>query len=315
MQGVRSLALDLSIISDQNLSDREKLKKLRDLKKNLISDVRELEKERNEYRTERDELNQKVKTLISEAREHRKQRDIVNEDVKLNKALRDIRQEDADKVLSELEKLEEKVKDQGIDIKRAQRGHKRILREIRDLEMKIQTTPNLTPQKEREMMDEIETLYKKMEELEVAEELKDEIKAIRKRHRTLRSEALTHHKEVQKLANQSQEHHEIMLAKLAEAKEIRAEADNKHKLVIEMNDKIRKLRKEINQVAVEADRLRKKLGEETVSERKKRKIEEAKAREKVITDKAEEILQRYQDGEKIGFEDFKLLISRGLLND
>lgn len=300
---------------DESLNDREKLKKLREIKHALIENVRAEEKKRSELRTLRDQDNQKVKELFTEARHHRTQRDLVNEDVKLNKALRDVRQEDADKVLEELEKLEETMKDSGIKRPQGKSRHSRIATKIRELEMKIQTTARPTAAEETEMINEIERLYKQMEELEVAEEKQDEMRAIQKRLRTLRSEALGHHREVQKLAGQSQEHHEIMLGKISEAKKIRTAADENHQIVITLSDEIRKIRKQIHKVASEGDRIRKQLGQETAVERKKRRAVEAKTRDEEITKTAGDILERYQRGEKLGFEEFKLLISRGLLND
>lgn len=298
----------------QKSSGRERLKKLRDIKRNLISQVREIEKKRNELRAQRDQDNQQVKELFQEAREAREKRDIVNEDVKLNKALRDLRQEDADKVLAELEKLEEEMKEKGYTPKSRKR-QSTLAKKIRELEMEIQTTPNLKAQQEKDLVDRIEKLSIEMDNIEVADEKRDEIRSIQKRLRTLRGEALAHHKEVKKLAAQSQDYHDKMLESIKEARKIRNKADESHKKVVELSEEIKLLRKDINKLSAETDKIRKNLGEETAGERKKRKQEEAKQREKELDDQATDILERYKSGEKLGFEEFKLLISRGLLNE
>jgi uncharacterized coiled-coil DUF342 family protein len=308
------LEAGLSIEIDPNITGRERLKKLRDLKRELITQVREIEAQRSELRIKRDAENQQVKELFEEARISREGRDEVNEDVKLNKALRDLRKEDADKALTELENLEEKMKDLGIDPKG--RGRRRgLARQIRELEMKIETTGNLTPVQEKELIDQIERLTVDIGDIEVADEKRDEVRVIQKRLRTLRSEALSHHKEVKKLASQSQDYHDVMLEKIKEARKIRISADKNHKAVLEVSDQIRKLRKEINTISNETDRIRKQLGEETATERKKRKVQEAKQRETDLDSQASDVLARYKSGEKLGFEEFKLLISRGLLNE
>jgi uncharacterized coiled-coil DUF342 family protein len=311
------LPLALELLNDEEFQKspgREQVKRLREIKRDLIAQVREIEKQRAEFRTRRDEENKQVKELFHKAREARENRDIVNEDVKLNKALRDLRQEDAEKVLAELEKLEEQMKDMGYKPKSRNR-QSTLARQIKQLEMEIQTTPNLKPTEEKDLVDKIDKLYQEMDKMEVADEKREEMRSIQKRLRTLRSEALAHHKEVKKLAAQSQEFHDVMLDAIKDARKIRTQADENHKKVVELSEEIKVIRKDITKVTGETDKIRKQLGEETGTERRKRKQEEAKVKEQELDDQAESILERYQSGEKLGFEEFKLLISRGLLNE
>lgn len=299
---------------DPELTGRDRLKRIREVKRELISRVREVEKQRNDLRQTRDEENKIVKNMFEEARIARQKRDEVNEDVKLNKALRDLRKEDADKALSELEKHEENMKDLGVD--RSKWGKRKgIAKQIRDLEFKLETSGNINSQQENEIIEKIEKLTQDIGFLEVADEKRDEIRIIQKRLRSLRSEQLAHHKEVKNLAQQSQDYHDTMMEKIKEARKIRASADKNHKQVLEISEKIKIIRKEISQISGETDKIRKALGEETAVERKKRKQVEYKKREGELETKARDILERYKAGEKLGFEDFKLIISRGLLKD
>lgn len=310
------LATELNYEIDPELTGRDRLKRLREIKSELISKVRAEEAKRNELRRVRDQQNQQVKELFQEASLARERRDEVNEDVKLNKALRDMRKEDVDKALAELVALEDQMKD--INSSKPVMSYKKknsIVHQIKELEAKLETTPNLNPQQEKEMMDRIEKLYNDIDEIVVVDEKRDEIFVIKKRLRTLRNEAMTHHKEVRKLANQSQEYHDEMLEKITEARKIRTSADKAHKEVLALTDIIKSYRKEINAITQETDAIRKKLGEETPADRKKRKQAEAKKREEDLDTQALEILERYKSGEKLGFEEFKLLISRGLLKD
>lgn len=299
---------------DPELTGRDRLKRIREVKRELISRVREVEKQRNDLRQTRDEENKIVKNMFEEARIARQKRDEVNEDVKLNKALRDLRKEDADKALSELEKHEENMKGLGVD--RSKWGKRKgIAKQIRDLEFKLETSGNINSQQENEIIEKIEKLTQDIGFLEVADEKRDEIRIIQKRLRSLRSEQLSHHKEVKNLAQQSQDYHDTMMEKIKEARKIRASADKNHKQVLEISEKIKIIRKEISQISGETDKIRKALGEETAVERKKRKQVEYKKREGELETKAQDILERYKAGEKLGFEDFKLIISRGLLKD
>jgi uncharacterized coiled-coil DUF342 family protein len=300
---------------DPSLEGRERLKRLREIKSDLIGHVREEEGKRDVLRKLRDEENQQVKELFEEARVSRERRDEVNEDVKLNKALRDLRKEDADKVLNELEAVEDQMKELGVKPKERKNKKFNITRRIRDLETTLETTANLHPQQEKELIDSIERLYQDFDQMEVADEKRDEIREIQNRLRSLRNAAMSHHKEVKKLASQSQEYHDFMLEKIRAARKLRASADKNHKDVLEITQKIKGIRKEISTISNETDELRKKLGEETAVDRKKRKQHEARVREKDLDEQASEIYERYKSGEKLGFEEFKLIISRGLLNE
>ncbi|MCY3411085.1 MAG: hypothetical protein INQ03_05535 [Candidatus Heimdallarchaeota archaeon] len=301
---------------DPDKSPKDNLQALREQKRDLIAKVREVEKQRNELKIQRDEKNSKVKELFQQAKETRENRDSVNEEVKLQKALRDLRQEDIAIVVRELEKLEEEMKDIGINTGYKKNSkHSKIAKQIQTLEITYQTKGNLKPEEEKEFINKIERLTKEMEQLEVVEGKREEFKVINKKLRKLRGEALIHHKEVQVLAERSQNYHETMLGQLKDAKKIRSSADEDHKKILNLNEDIKKIRKNINAVAAESDKIRKQLGQETATERKKRKQDAAKAQEQELTDKAEEIFQRYKDGAKLGFEEFKILISRGYLKD
>ncbi|MHA2028867.1 MAG: coiled-coil protein [Candidatus Kariarchaeaceae archaeon] len=313
--GVISLAIEMKYEIDPSLEGRERLKRLREIKSDLIGHVREEEGKRDVLRKLRDEENQQVKELFEEARVSRERRDEVNEDVKLNKALRDLRKEDADKVLNELEAVEDQMKELGVKPKERKNKKFNITRRIRDLETTLETTANLHPQQEKELIDSIERLYQDFDQMEVADEKRDEIREIQNRLRSLRNAAMSHHKEVKKLASQSQEYHDFMLEKIRAARKLRASADKNHKDVLEITQKIKGIRKEISTISNETDELRKKLGEETAVDRKKRKQHEARVREKDLDEQASEIYERYKSGEKLGFEEFKLIISRGLLNE
>lgn len=299
-----------------NLSQKEQLRAFRELKRDLIGKVREVEKNRNELKEKRDSRNKDVKNLFQEAKETREKRDLVNEDVKLNKALRDLRQEDVTKVINELEKLEEEMKEFKTDTNfKKNNRHSKIEKRIQNLERTYVTTGRLTPAEEKDIIEQIEKLTKEKEKLDVVEGKRDEFRAINKKLRKLRSDALSHHKEVQQLAQASQDYHEVMIGQLKEAKQIRAEADADHKQVIVFNEEIKQFRKQINKVANESDKIRKLLGEETAVERKKRKFEQAKQQEQDISEKANVIYKRYKAGAKLGFEEFKILVSRGMLKD
>ncbi|RMG42448.1 MAG: hypothetical protein D6732_00845 [Methanobacteriota archaeon] len=295
---------------------RTLLNELREKRKALINEVREYEAKRAEYREKRTEYNTKAREAFFAAQKEREERDKINEEVKLEKALRDMSKEDAQKALAELEALEKEMEEKGISPRKGGRGQtKRIMERINKLELEMETKPDLTVEEEREYIKELEDLYAKLETLTSATELKGEMRAIQQRLKMHRNNARAHHKKVTKLAEKSQEHHDRMIQLLKESNEYKALADEQHKLVQEMYDKIREIRAEINRVTKEADAIRKELGEKTSKEKKKEQQDLKKKIEEENKLKATLVKEKYEAGERLGFEEFKMLINHGLLKE
>ncbi len=296
--------------------ERTLLNELREKRKALINEVREYEAKRAEYREKRTEYNTKAKEAFLAAQKEREERDKINEEVKLEKALRDMSKEDAAKALAELEALEKQMEEKGISLSKAGRNQtKRIMDKINKIELEMETKPDLTKEEEKEYIKELENLYTKLETMASATELKGEMRAIQQRLRMHRNNARAHHKKVTKLAEQSQKHHDRMIELLNESNEYKKLADEQHRLVQEMYDKIREIRAEINKVTKEADAIRKELGEKTSKEKRKEQQDLKKKQEEETLLKATLVKKKYEAGERLGFEEFKMLINHGLLKE
>ncbi len=287
---------------------RAKLSELREKRRHLINEVRNLEASLQHLRKERDEKNKKVRELFAKAREQREKRDKINEEVALNKQMRDILRKQADELYDKLQKLEEEMHSKG-----GGRIPKGVTRRIRELEEKIETTPNLTKEEEKRLIEQIEKLSEDLEKLEFLKEKQTEVRQIRNKLKDLRIETRAHDAAVKTLAQQSQEHHEEFIKAVVEAKQLRQEADSIHHKILELNEKIKALRQEIGAVSKEADLFSKKLGEETLADKRKRETEARKKRETHEQEIAKKLLEKYQAGEKLSLEELRILYDKGLV--
>lgn len=291
-------------------SGREKLQKLRDLRRELIIKVKEIEHKRNEIRDKRDKENLKAKKYFDEARIIREKRDKINEDVKLNKSLRGLSKENIASSLNELKKLSNNIKELGLD-PRDTDGQKNIMGQIQDLEMEIVTTGNLNPDKEKQIVNEILQLGQNMASHEAAAEIRGEIRLIQERLENFRSDGQVSHEEVVKLSNQGQELHEEMETSYKIANEINEKSDKIHQEFIATSEQINEIRNTINDVSREIDKTRKDLGIDTSEQKKFEKKEKELKKKKVLDQQYQEVLAKYKSGEKLGYAEIKLLIDRG----
>jgi uncharacterized coiled-coil DUF342 family protein len=310
---------EASLKSTETKSKRELLNELREQKKDLLAEVRELKKERDQYQQERDEKNKAMKELMAEAKTLKEQRDKINEEVQLKKALREMSREDADKIFKKLQEMEEEIETIGVDSKQPRGGGRKkthtLSRKISELEVELETTPNLSPQKEREIVAQIDKLTEEVANLAIATEKRDELKLIQQKLRAHRNNAKNHHLEVKKLAEDSQTFHDQMIEKIAEAKKIRSEADKKHKLAVQQTKVVKEVELKIKKVINDADTIRKELGEETSQEIHKRRKEEEKVKQKEAKKQADDIKEKLESGERLGFDEFKVLLNQGKFFD
>ena len=104
-----------------------------------------------------------------------------------------------------------------------------------------------------------------------------------------------------------------MIAATKEAKKIKEEADASHAEVLALSSTISSIRKELDGLTQEVKKISGELGEQIQAVRKAKKMEAKKVREQRLDAKAEEILTRYKDGDKLTLDEFKVLMERGLI--
>jgi uncharacterized coiled-coil DUF342 family protein len=287
------------------LSKNEKKQKIEELARKL-SALREqkdtLKAEAEKLAEKRDMLHQKLKDLRSEILKLKNARNEVNARVKELKQQRSqIKNEIAQKI-EELKGLRNEL--ELLMKKKPTRSSKTLEKEIDSLEWKIQTTP-LSLQEEKKLVERIMQLqgqiniHKKFEQFKQKRiELKAEVKALQARVELCHKNILEH-------AKKSQEIHQELLKKVEEARKIKNDADNVHELYLKTRDNVKSLKVEMAKISDEMKRFREEISTEEEKERKE-------VEEKLLENIEKQAREKLKRGEKLTWEEFKVLAEKGL---
>ncbi|MBY8999512.1 MAG: hypothetical protein KGD64_01225 [Candidatus Heimdallarchaeota archaeon] len=286
---------------------KDHLGTLRLKRKEFIDKLQECNQKRNEIRSIRDQKNKEAKDLFNEAKVSKERRDQINEEVQVRKQMRDILREDADKIGKRLVELGSRIKDVGVP------KNRKVGEKIRRLERQLETTPFLTKEMEKSTLSQLEELSAEFERIEQFKDLRSEVHDIQNKLRYMQTEIKTYHTSVTTLAKESQIHQEKMLAATKKARKIKDESDNAHAEVISLSGQITEIRKTLDGLTQDVKKLSSEFGIELQAVRKARKVEAKRARDEKLDAKAEEILVRFNDGNKLTLDEFKVLMERGLI--
>ena len=285
--------------------------------------IRELENKRNklnkvaeEHRRKRDKynsntkfwaenrtnLNERARTCLKDANDHKKKRDDINKDVQGAKKEREILNNEYNKMAEMVNKVKRsKLPNKGVPLNK-------LKQEMKRLEFK-QMTSVLQPDKERELIDSLghiqQQIRKREKELEMNKEIRDAIQEAMK----AKDRAELEHKRVSELAELAQTEHDLMVKLYEEANSCRKEADDAQEKFIE-NKEIAD-REHNNHIFY----IRQVHEYDKILNAMKRKYRRAK-REKSETlakQQAEEIYERFKNGEKLSTEDLMCLQKAGYL--
>jgi len=273
----------------------QKLAVLKEQRNNLFAEAKELA-------VKRDKLNDEFKRLRVEAQELKKAMDEINARVKELKQQRSQIKAEVAKKATELKSLQSEIK--VLMAKKPQRSFGVLQKEVEAIEWKIQTTP-LTLQEEKQLVEKVKQLeaqlnvHRRIEQLSRKKlELTTELKALKARAKDL-------HERMVSEAEKSQQIHKEMIKKLEEAKKLKTEADSLHKLFLQAKEKLRPVKEEIDKILEEIKRLKEEMAAE--AEEEKRKSEE-----NLLESVAKNALEKLKRGEKLTWEEFKILTEKGL---
>ena len=245
----------------------------------------------------RDKLNEKFKTLRQEIRELKNERDNLNEKVKILKQQRDEARAKIRAIIEELKTHNQKIAELK---KKTPKGSRRDLqKEFEDIEWRIQTTP-LDIQEEKRLMETVKQLETQLSVYKKIDQQVKKIAELRKELETFEANADAAHQELTETANKSQDIHAKMIAKIAESKNIKSEADRLHIAYIQAKEQVRPLHEEIRKLTEQ----KRKLQDATREEDEKRKKNAEQALKEKLGSQARDKLQR---GEKLNWDEFKLL--------
>jgi uncharacterized coiled-coil DUF342 family protein len=250
----------------------------------------------------RTSLNERARTCLKDANEHKNTRDNINKDVQTAKKEREILNNEYNKLAEQVNKVKRtKLPNKGVPLNK-------LKQEMRRLEFR-QMTSVLSPDKERALIEELgqiqDQIMEREKELEMNHEIRDAIQEAMK----AKDRAELEHKRVSELAELAQNEHDSMVHLYEEANKCRKEADDAQGNFIENKEIADKEHNNhifyIRQVH-EYDKILNGM------KRKFRKAKKEKS-ETLAKQQAEDIYERFKNGEKLSTEDLMCLQKAGYL--
>jgi uncharacterized coiled-coil DUF342 family protein len=273
----------------------QKLSELRNLRDQADAEARGLA-------DKRDKSNEQSRNFRIETSELRSKRDRLNEEVKDLKLQRSEFKERVPQKIEEIKKLKQERRE--LTSKKPSRNRESLRREVEGIDWKIQTTP-LNMQEEKELVKQVKQLETQLNVYRKLESLNQKIGALQAEITDLETRSKLCHEKLTEIAHESQELHHGMLEKIDELKELKAEADNQHKLFLQAREKARAIQKEIAKATTQMKQLQ--------DEFRAGENQEKKHREDALRKKLEEqIREKLKRGEKLSWEEFQLFAEGGM---
>ncbi|MCD6325514.1 hypothetical protein J7L97_04415 [Candidatus Bathyarchaeota archaeon] len=277
--------------------------------------IEELYRRLNVLKAERDDLNKKAQTWAERRnriheeirkirlliRDLKQRRDSLNKEVKHLKALRKVELERRDEILEEIRELRKERN--RIAAGKPPRSQSYLENQIKRIEWKIQTEP-LPLDAERKLIDQIKILEAQLEVYRRIGSINNKIAELRKEADKLKAEALNYRSRILEISAESQEFHAKMLKRIEEAKELKAKADEMHQRYAENKEKAKAINLEIKKTLGEIRSIRELLKSEEEKERRRRESDLQRQTE-------EKALEKLKRGEKLTFDEFKILLEKG----
>lgn len=262
----------------------------------------ELNDKTKEWIRRRDELNARVRELVDEAQTHKAERDRLNEAVQEAKGKRETWNKKVSELLDQLNRQKrKKVPRGGVPLEK-------LKRDLRGMEFKQQTSV-LAVDKERDLVEQITGLQMEIKQRERQLQDDEAIRQLQAEVDEARETAEARHQEVSRLAEEAQVHHDAMVSLYEQADEVRAEADNAQEEFI----KTKMAADELHQKHIDSIREVHDYDKILHGIRAKDRRSRARTAEVSAKKEAEEIYERFKNGEKLSTEDLMVLQKSGYL--
>jgi uncharacterized coiled-coil DUF342 family protein len=249
------------------------------------------------YAEDRDKLNEQFRKLRQEIYALTGERNSLNEKVKALKQQRDEARTKIRSSIEEIKAIRQKIAE--LKKKMPRQSYQELQREFADIEWKIQTT-SLGLQEEKELIETVKQVETQLKVYKKIEQQNQQITELQRELDALKTKADGFHQELADAAQKSQEIHTKIIAKIAESKQIKNEADGLHSAYLQEREKTAPLRSEIKKLMEQRAKLQSAVREE--DERNKKTAEQALKEQ--LGSQAKEKLRR---GEKLSWDEFQLL--------
>jgi len=263
-----------------------------------------LKQERDKYNSEakvwaekRNAIHEQIKTLRDEAKHLKEKRDSINQKVKELKALREQARSEQKQKRVQISNVKEKIR--VILEKKPSRPLPSIQKEIDSLEWKIQTT-SMPVKEEKVLVDQIRILESQRAVHKQLQEMKNTLIELQTEEKALATKAKLHHETLAELAQQGQSFHEQMLELLTKAQSLKLEADAAHQKHVEFRQKANQTHQNFLELLQKTRGIQQEI-------QKKEEEQRAEKQRELRKEAMEKIREKMKRGEKLTWEEFKLL--------
>lgn len=266
---------------------------LRDKRNELYEQIKKI-------REERDRLNKTARATREQAHKHRDERDRVNTKVQEIKQNLGPLFEELDEKNQALAKADKSIKEdyKGLPSK------KKVQEALRQIEWEVMTTPTKEMLgREDELIQRAAKLRRTLDEFKGIEHKQDKKLDYIADKKAVEIEISALREEINKLAEQSQQHHERMILLYEQADKDQEKADQTHTKYVEKIQEVESIKEELNLIMPEIKAIRDglKAHDNRLDELRKMNTEQ---RAEALKQAA---LKKLENGEKLSFEDLKLI--------
>jgi len=278
-----------------------------------ISHFRKKRDEHNQLTKEalrkRNEINQEMNELLVKAKEHMTKRDELNIQVKEFKERRENLQENLQEKKTLMEELTEKegnVKEG--DIRKKRRLMKNLTEEVEKLEWNLQTRI-LSSEEEKNMIQELEKLSERINKLAADVHVTTSQAQVWREISSIQKQINYLHIKIIDPAKESQIFHNLMNQFFQQVNVLRKKANDFHKEFLDNKKIADNYHKEFLNKVSEKNELRKELKE---IQKEVRKNMQYKIRSN-LEENAKKAFEKYERGENLSMEEFRLLVEKGMI--
>jgi uncharacterized coiled-coil DUF342 family protein len=266
--------------------------------------------EKESWFSKKAEISEQIKKNIAEIKELKDKRNKFTNQVKDLKKERDTLNSE---ITTNIKKIVSEKKDAGVPIQKEEHGFhgkrgpsfSKLKTEIEALEYRLETQP-MSFDKEQKIRKEIKGMKKELDEMKSKSKVSDELKAVSSETNTLKKKANTFHKDIQKMAKESQDAHELLIIKSNEVDELKKKEEEAYQKFIELKTEYLKLSGEMQEKSKVFQENRQKIDGANREASKKKHLEE----QEVMREKTKEVEEKISKRKKLTTEDL-LVMQRG----
>ncbi|MCJ7731653.1 hypothetical protein MUP51_04995 [Candidatus Bathyarchaeota archaeon] len=266
---------------------------LRNTRNTLFEQIKKLKEER-------DRLNKTAKAARDQAQKHRKERD------RINAKIQEIKQT-LGPLFDELAEKNNALAETDRAIREEYRGlpsKNKVQEDLKRIEWEVMTTPTREMLgREDELIQRSASLRRTLEEFKGIENKQGKKQDYIAEKRVTETEINALRDEINKLAEQSQEHHERMIVFFEQADKDKKRADEIHGNYVEKIKQVEAIKEDLNLILPEVNAIRDGLKASDLKISELRKMNTQQRAEAM----KQSALRKMENGDKLSFEDLRLI--------